>query len=134
MVSSSGRMPVERVGFVALIFAAVLYLSGGSGGTGGYASARQLDEVQLSLSGTNGAPFPGHILVIGGAGFIGSHVAERLASRHPEYTVRARFRPRVRASNNARTLHPSLARTTDRERLVALDRLSSWTSSTIARA
>ena len=74
------------------------------------------------------------ILLTGGAGFIGSHVAERLASRHPEYTVRARFRPRVRASNNARTLHPSLARTTDRERLVALDRLSSWTSSTIARA
>ena len=78
MVSSSGRMPVERVGFVALIFAAVLYLSGGSGGTGGYASARQLDEVQLSLSGTNGAPFPGHILVTGGAGFIGSHATLRL--------------------------------------------------------
>ena len=74
------------------------------------------------------------ILLTGGAGFIGSHVAERLASRHPEYTVRARFRPRVYSSNNARTLHPSLARTTDRERLVALDRLSSWTSSTIARA
>jgi nucleoside-diphosphate-sugar epimerase len=29
------------------------------------------------------------ILLTGGAGFIGSHVAERLASRHAEYTVRA---------------------------------------------
>ena len=28
------------------------------------------------------------ILLTGGAGFIGSHVAERLASRHAEYTVR----------------------------------------------
>jgi nucleoside-diphosphate-sugar epimerase len=28
------------------------------------------------------------ILLTGGAGFIGSHVAERLASRHPEYAVR----------------------------------------------
>ena len=63
------------------------------------------------------------ILLTGGAGFIGSHVAERLASRHPEYTVRARFRPRVYSSNNARTLHPSLARTTDRERLVALGQI-----------
>jgi dTDP-glucose 4,6-dehydratase len=64
------------------------------------------------------------ILLTGGAGFIGSHVAERLASRHPEYTVRARFRPRVYSSNNARTLHPSLARTTRRARqIVVLDKL-----------
>jgi hypothetical protein len=40
----------------------------------------------------------------------------------------------ARASTNARTLHPSRARTADLERLVALDRSSSWTSSTIARA
>jgi hypothetical protein len=32
---------------------------------------------------------PMRILLTGGAGFIGSHVAERLASRHAEYTVRA---------------------------------------------
>ena len=78
MVSSSGRMPVERVGFVALIFAAVLYLGSGSGAGSSYASMRQLEDVQLSLAGANGAPFPGHILVTGGAGFIGSHATLRL--------------------------------------------------------
>ena len=78
MVSSSGRMPVERVGFVALIFAAVLYLGSGSRGGSSYASMRQLEDVQLSLAGANGAPFPGHILVTGGAGFIGSHATLRL--------------------------------------------------------
>ena len=51
MVSSSGRMPVERVGFVALIFAAVLYLGSGSGAGSSYASMRQLEDVQLSLAG-----------------------------------------------------------------------------------
>ena len=39
---------------------------------------RQLEDVQLSLAGANGAPFPGHILVTGGAGFIGSHATLRL--------------------------------------------------------
>ena len=42
---------------------------------------------QLSLSGTNGAPFPGHILVTGGAGFIASHIVIQLVRRYPQYKI-----------------------------------------------
>ena len=36
---------------------------------------------------------PHNILLTGGAGFIGSHVAARIIARYPQYKVPARGRP-----------------------------------------
>lgn len=59
---------MERVGVLALFLTLVLY----------FATMKQVDDVALHLAAEEGKTFPGHVLVTGGAGFIGSHATMRL--------------------------------------------------------
>ena len=66
-----------------------------------------------SSNGDAGAYKPRNILLTGGAGFIGSHVALRLIQQHPEYKVCARWRLRARAlacARRARAVDQQIAR------------------------
>jgi hypothetical protein len=58
---------VERVGVLALFLTLVLY----------FATMKPSDTA-LNFSAEEGKVFPGHVLVTGGAGFIGSHATMRL--------------------------------------------------------
>jgi UDP-arabinose 4-epimerase len=72
---AGSTMSSERVGGLAVFLTVLLYLGSGSTGGGGSVSAA---GGSLQLSSNDGRPFPGHVLVTGGAGFIGSHATMRL--------------------------------------------------------
>uniref|UniRef100_A0A7S0SPV4 UDP-glucose 4-epimerase n=1 Tax=Mantoniella antarctica TaxID=81844 RepID=A0A7S0SPV4_9CHLO len=67
MVTSSSTMPVERFAVLAVFITLVTY----------FATMKPV-EPGMNLSAAEGRTFPGHVLVTGGAGFIGSHATMRL--------------------------------------------------------
>ena len=60
-------MSTERLGALAVFITMLLYFSTGSSGPRGN------ETFPLQFGRT---PFPGHVLVTGGAGFIGSHATD----------------------------------------------------------
>jgi|TARA_B100001142_G_C14088048_1_gene560147 hypothetical protein len=76
--SSSRSTQVNRVAPLALCLALCVYLLlGGGSASSGTSGARGGNGGAFSLATSDGRPFPGHVLVTGGAGFIGSHATMR---------------------------------------------------------
>ena len=73
----ASNVSTERVGALALFLTLFLY----------FASSKDGGDTSLSLSGADGRPFPGHVLVTGGAGFIGSHATMRLMDEGYAVTI-----------------------------------------------
>jgi UDP-arabinose 4-epimerase len=73
----ASNVSTERVGALALFLTLFLY----------FASSKDGGDASLSLSGADGRPFPGHVLVTGGAGFIGSHATMRLMDEGYAVTI-----------------------------------------------
>ena len=69
----------ERLGGLAVFITMLLYFSTGPSGP------RDIETLHLSRS--DGRAFPGHILVTGGAGFIGSHATMRLMDEGYAVTI-----------------------------------------------
>ena len=69
----------ERLGGLAVFITMLLYFSTGSSGPRG--------DDTLQLSSSDGRAFPGHVLVTGGAGFIGSHATMRLMDEGYAVTI-----------------------------------------------
>lgn len=84
---------------------------------------------------------PKNIMLTGGAGFIGSHVAILLAQKYPDYKVRPNSVPQVAGQSCHRhpshmllTVHGLVGAAIGSKRLIcgSLCRLSCWTSWTTA--